>query len=118
MDCESLTLKKHSCKKLIGLGGIYNGASHNDLLALSLTKQEQCSLLTGDSRLRIAAKAEQIEVHGTLWLMRQLIEERLITIERAEQAYQDMKMNNEDFRGLLLKNKLRNLRNNYSAGEC
>lgn len=67
------------------------GVSRNDLLALALAVQEQCPLLTGDNRLRMTADAEGIEVHGTLWLMEQLLLSRLIAPARAKRAYQAMR---------------------------
>ena len=40
--------------------------SHNDYLALALAKQETCTLLTGDTNLRIVANKEQVNVMGTI----------------------------------------------------
>lgn len=73
------------------LGGVYRKPSHLDLLALALAKQEECPLLTGDYNLRLAAIDEQVEVHGTLWLMERMMEIGIVTVERAEQAYEAMK---------------------------
>lgn len=42
----------------------YRHPSRNDLFALSLAKQEECSLLTGDKFLRIAAEKEGVNVYG------------------------------------------------------
>lgn len=73
------------------LAGNYPAASHNDLLALSLAKQESCPLLSGDAALRKAAVSENVEVKGTLWLMGKLMDEGLITVEKTESAYAVMK---------------------------
>ncbi len=73
------------------MGGEYHAAGHNDLLALSLAKQESCPLLSGDAALRKAAVCENIEVKGTLWLMAELLDNGLITVEWAEEAYAVMK---------------------------
>ena len=67
------------------------GASTNDLLALALAQQEKCPLLTGDGRLRTAGQTEGIEVHGTLWLIEQLVKARTITIRQAEAGYAKMR---------------------------
>lgn len=67
------------------------GASINDLLALALAQQEKCSLLTGDGRLRTAGQTEGIDVHGTLWLIEQMIKARTIAVRQAEAAYAKMR---------------------------
>jgi predicted nucleic acid-binding protein len=67
------------------------GASINDLVALALARQEQCLLLTGDAKLRIAAKSEQVNFHGTLWLIEQMVESRVITGRQAGAAYRKMR---------------------------
>jgi predicted nucleic acid-binding protein len=67
------------------------GASSNDLLALALARQEQTTLLTGDGKLRIVAEKENIEFHGTLWLMEQLMEAGLLTVQQAATAYDGMR---------------------------
>jgi hypothetical protein len=67
------------------------GASTNDLLALALAKQEKCPLLTGDGRLRTAGQTEGIEVHGTLWLIEQLIKASAITVRQVEAGYAKMR---------------------------
>ncbi len=66
------------------------GASTNDLLALALAWQEKCPLLTGDGRLRTAAQTEGVEMHGTLWLIEQMVKARTITIRKAEVGYGKM----------------------------
>jgi len=69
----------------------YNGPSRNDCFALALAKDRQCPLLTGDKDLRKAAEAEAVIVNGILWLMKQLINQKLITVAQAREAYQRMK---------------------------
>lgn len=69
----------------------YNKPSQNDLNALTLAKKLECPLLTGDKDLRTAAKTEQHEVKGTLWLVQRLVEEALITVQQAEQSYKNMR---------------------------
>lgn len=67
------------------------GASINDLLALALARQEECPLLTGDGRLRTAGQTEGIEVHGTLWLIEQMVRARTMTGRQAEAGYARMR---------------------------
>jgi len=67
------------------------GASINDLLALALAWQEKCPLLTGDGRLRTAGQTESIDVHGTLWLIEQMVKARTITVRQAEAGYAKMR---------------------------
>ena len=67
------------------------GLSVNDCMALVLAKQEKCPLLTGDAALRQISILEQVEVRGTLWLVRQLFLASIITVEQASLAYDAMK---------------------------
>ena len=66
------------------------GASINDLLALALAWQEKCPLLTGDARLRDVGKQESVEVHGTLWLVGQMVDARVIVARQTTAAYRKM----------------------------
>jgi len=61
--------------------------SMNDLFALALAKHQQCPLLSGDRRLRNAARHEHVDVRGTLWLLESLIQHKIITLTRLETAY-------------------------------
>lgn len=67
------------------------GASTNDLLALALARQEKTTLLTGDNILRSVAVKEEIDVHGTLWLMEQMMAAGILTVQQAAAAYEGMK---------------------------
>ena len=64
--------------------------SAHDCMALSLAKQEFCTLLTGDSKLKQLAMVENVSVRGTLWLVEQMIDIGHITAEEAEIAYDKM----------------------------
>lgn len=57
----------------------YIKPSVNDMLALTLAKYEGCRLLTGDKALRDAAKELNVEVHGTIWLVEQMLRGEKIT---------------------------------------
>ena len=67
------------------------GASTNDFLALALARQEKCALLTGDQRLRRAGRTEGVDVHGTLWLIEQMLQARTINYRQAEAGYGKMR---------------------------
>lgn len=65
--------------------------SHNDYLALALAKQETCTLVTGDNNLRSIASKERVNVIGTISLLSDMVENRLLTIDGAFLALERMK---------------------------
>lgn len=65
--------------------------SLNDYLALALAKQEGCPLLTGDQALKLAAQQEDVTVMGTVWLLRTMVENQLLSIDDALAALALMK---------------------------
>lgn len=54
-------------------------AKFNDCSVLYLAMKLNAMLISGDKPLREAGKERRIEVHGTLWILDQLVERRLIT---------------------------------------
>ena len=72
------------------LENIATRVSANDCLALSLAQQEECALLTGDSKLKQLAIIEGITVYGTLWLVDTMFNNRLISVIDAENTYRKM----------------------------
>ncbi len=64
--------------------------STNDLFALSLAKQKNCRLITGDRALRRLSEDEGVQVHGTIWIVDQMLNAELINCEQAEEAYRLM----------------------------
>lgn len=72
---------------------IKTGVSRNDLFALALASQEDCPLLTGDAALREISASEGLEVHGTIWLIDQLLTNKIVTMEDVTKAYRFMKRN-------------------------
>jgi Zn-dependent peptidase ImmA (M78 family)/predicted nucleic acid-binding protein len=56
----------------------FNQVSTNDLFALVLAKELQAILLTGDRHLRQIADQEGVAVHGTLWVLDELVQLRII----------------------------------------
>lgn len=65
--------------------------SPNDYLALALAKQEGCPLLTGDQALKLAAQREDVTVMGTVWLLRTMVENQLLSVDDALSALALMK---------------------------
>ncbi len=62
-----------------------------DVFTIALAAQEGCPLLTGDRDLRAAAEQENIIVHGTIWLVEQLILRQLLSVDRARDAFDRMR---------------------------
>jgi predicted nucleic acid-binding protein len=71
----------------------YKGPSVADLFALSFSRTEGYTLLSGDKKLREAAKEERIPVHGDLWLLDELISEGLLAKSDAIVALESMREN-------------------------
>jgi len=69
----------------------YSGPSDNDFFAFVLAKQENCPLITGDGKLRKVAKAEGIELKGTIWIIQELIEHNILDCDTAQEAFAIMK---------------------------
>ena len=65
--------------------------SPNDYLALALARQEDCPLLTGDQSLKIVARKEDVKVMGTVWLLQEIVENRLHSVDEAIAALALMK---------------------------
>jgi len=84
----------------------YTNPSRNDCFALALAKQERCPLLTGDKALRVAAETEAVMVQGTLWLVEQLICQKIISMDHAREAYERMKQANRRLPWALAESKL------------
>jgi len=68
----------------------YHALSANDLSAFVLAKSLRGTLLTGDRLLRRLAEQEKVPVHGTLWLLDQLVESSVISTGRAAEALKRM----------------------------
>ena len=87
----SKTMSGDLVAEAYGLHQKYIKPSVNDMLALTLAKHEDCQLLTGDKALREVAKELDVEVHGTIWLVEQMLQGEKITVEVASVAFQQMK---------------------------
>jgi predicted nucleic acid-binding protein len=63
---------------VLDLAERYARPSRQDLFALVLAKEIKAVLLTGDGSLREAAERERVQVHGTIWLLDQMVEHEII----------------------------------------
>jgi predicted nucleic acid-binding protein len=85
------SLSGESIARAMTLVQRYRGPGINDLFALELARECGCPLLTGDKALRNAAGAEGVEIRGTLWLVEALVQQGIISIKMAREAYQKMR---------------------------
>ena len=86
------SLIAESVKKTEFLSSKYARPSLMDHSALALALQEKCPLLSGDKDLRVAAKNEGVEVHGTLWIMEELLNHKIIEQVQARGSFDSMKI--------------------------
>jgi len=84
------TLSGEQVLEIVEFRRRYRRTSANDLAALVLARDCGITLLTGDGHLRVAAGQEGVLVHGTLWVMDEML--RLGLIEGAKAAVSLKKM--------------------------
>ncbi|SPX60693.1 PIN domain-containing protein [Legionella feeleii] len=77
----------------------YVRPSVNDMLALILAKHEDSQLLTGDKALRDAAKDLNVDVHGTIWLVKQMLEDKKLPLKLHELRFREWKNLAVDYLG-------------------
>lgn len=65
--------------------------SFPDKTALWHAKKMQCILLTGDGALRTEAEHQKIEVHGSIWVLMQLLENELINVPKTIKLLNELK---------------------------
>jgi rRNA-processing protein FCF1 len=65
-----------------------------DACVWKVAKEEKAVLLTGDSKLRKAALATGVEVHGVLWILDELIKSNQIILSKACEALDVMEAKN------------------------
>ena len=78
--CE---LSGSQVETVIQMATRYRRPSRRDLFALVQAKEERAVLLTDDRPLREAASAEGVKVHGTLWLLDQMLAYKVISKPKA-----------------------------------
>jgi predicted nucleic acid-binding protein len=95
LTIKSLTAE--SVKKTESLIQQYPRPSFMDHSMLALALQEQCPLLTGDKDLRIAARKEGVEVHGTIWIIEELLNQKMIEQSQAKSSFEAMRVKGSRF---------------------
>lgn len=83
--------------EVAALAAAYLRPSRADLFALVLARNQGALLLTGDRHLRQAAEQEGVRVHGTLWLLDEMVERSMLAPAKAAEALDRMR---ERFRRL------------------
>jgi hypothetical protein len=84
------TLSGDELNRILTLNGHYPQPSPKDLSVLVVADEDDGIVVTGDGPLRDAAKNEDMTVHGVLWILDRLVEEELITENRAATALNAM----------------------------
>jgi len=87
---QSVELSGKQIQEVRVLREKYRAPGTEDLSALVLAKSLGTTLLTGNRHLREAAEAEGVSVHGTLWLLDELIDQDIIDEQGAAQALEAM----------------------------
>jgi predicted nucleic acid-binding protein len=85
------TLSKEAVDIAKEFAAKYRRPSRMDIFALSLAFHENCPLLTGDKSLRNAAFQEGVPVYGTIWLVKDMLEKKIIQLSTAHSAFEKMK---------------------------
>ncbi len=91
LGLKVITLTADSVQNLESLVQNHPKPSFNDLSALALATQEDCVLLTGDKNLRDAAMKEDVVVHGTIWIVEQMLIMKIIDFNQAKNSFEEMK---------------------------
>ena len=63
-----------------------------DKTVLWKAKQLKCPLLTGDAKLRSEAIEQGITVHGSLWVIQVIVEQKIITAESGVDFWKNLKL--------------------------
>lgn len=87
---QSETLSGDQVLEVVSLRARHRQVSANDLFALVLARALKATLLTGDRHLRRVAVQEGVDVHGTLWVLDEMVRLRVVTPSQAAQALERM----------------------------
>lgn len=87
----SKTIRSELIAEVYDLKQKHKKLSLYDCFALILAKDEKTRLLTGDRALREMAKKWDVEVHGTVWLIQQMMEHKVIQPQVVRIALQRMR---------------------------
>jgi rRNA-processing protein FCF1 len=88
LETEILTIRHLSREEIDSLESLTSQSkklSRQDLSIYFYAKQigENCLILTGDNRLRKEAERQNLEAHGILWVFQQMIDEKILTAQKA-----------------------------------
>lgn len=72
------------------LSGYHRNIALNDLFALVLAASIGVTLLTGDNRLRVLAAKHNVQVHGTLWVLDEMVARNKLKPVEARRALTKM----------------------------
>lgn len=90
LGLEVMEVKPEAVRYAETLRERYRSTGAIDLLALALARQECCPLLSGDKALRHAAKKEGVDVRGSIWLVGEMLQAKVVTRKQASTAYAAM----------------------------
>lgn len=77
-------------QEVVALRARYRQVSAQDLFALVLARKLRATLLTGDRHLRQVAAQEGVALHGTLWVLDEMVRLKVIAPAQAAQALRRM----------------------------
>ena len=83
-------LSGEGVSEVIFLTGQHPNIAVTDFFALVLAKSMDIPLLTGDSRLRSLAEKHNLVVHGTLWVLDEMIVKYILKPIEASRALRNM----------------------------
>lgn len=86
LGLEARDLAAEQVMELFRLRQVYKNLSIVDLAAFLLAKTLEATLLTGDRRLMELANANDLPVHGVLWLLDEMVHFRALTPRQAAGA--------------------------------
>ena len=87
---EAVELSGAQVLEVLELRVRYPRPSLNDLFALVVARSLDALLLTGDKHLRQAAETMGVTVHGTLWVLDEMIWAQILPPQRAAEALRRM----------------------------
>lgn len=87
----SCSLEGTSVAEVYNLAQKHGKVSRLDLFALQLAREKSALLLTGDMSLTKVAAKYEVECHGTIWLVETMVKQRIIQVNVAINAYQQMR---------------------------
>ena len=87
---QSETLSSAQVQEVASLVARHRRVSANGLFALVLARTLKVMLLTGDRRLRQIAAQQGVVVHGTLWVLDEMVRLKVIAPPQAAQALEQM----------------------------